>query len=152
MGVNHVTKVSIVVESTTKQLVSTVQQVTPVKHKAVDCACHVSRARTNLKQRSKIVRNVQPIPTRQKQSKRPARTALTTSIPIQVKRFVKNVKLEKKLLGASVEHFTVFSANQVEKIQCQVFHVQTAVLDPTIIQTIHSAMVVSLENGAMLKD
>jgi len=114
--------------------------------------CHVFRARTNLKQHSKIVRNVQPILIQLKQSKRPARTALTTSIPIQVKRFVKNVKLEKKLLVASVEHFTVFSANQVERIQCLVSRVRTAVLDPTIIQTIHSAMVASLESGAMLKD
>jgi len=123
-----------------------------VKHKVVDRACHVFQASTKLKKRSKIVRNAQLIPTRQKQSKRPAQIALTTSIPIQVKRFVKNVKLEKKLLVASVEHFTVFSANQVERIQCQVFRVRTAVLDPTIIQTIHDAMVVSLESGAMLKD
>ena len=123
-----------------------------MKHKVVDRACHVFQASTKLKKRSKIVRNVQLIPTRQKQRKRPVQTALIISTPIQVKRFVKNVKLEKKLLVASVDIFTAFNANQVKRIQCQVLRVQIALLGPTIIQTIYGAMVVSQANGAMLKD
>ena len=113
---------------------------------------HVFQAHINLNQRKETARIVQPIPTPLKQSKRPVKTALTTSTPNQVKRFVKNVKLEKKLVEASVEHFTACNANQVRRIQYQVVRAQTAVLDRTIIPTIPSVKVVFLESGAMLKD
>ena len=123
-----------------------------MKHKVVDRACHVFQARTKLKQRSRTAQNVQPTPTRPKQSKRPAQTALLTSTPIQAKRFVKNVKREKKFLAVSVDLFTAFNANPVKKIQYQVSHARTAVPGPTITQITLDVMVVSLESGAMLKD
>ena len=114
---------------------------------------HVFQAHINRNQRKETARIVQPIPTPLKQSKRHVQTALlTTSTPNQVKRFAKNVKLEKKLVEASVDHYTACNANQVRRIQYQVVRAQTAVLDPITAPAIHGAMVVSLENGAMLKD
>jgi len=114
---------------------------------------HVFQAHINLNQRKKTAHIVQPICSPLKQSKRHVQTALlTTSTPNQAKRFVKNVKLEKKLVEASVEHFTACNANQVRRIQYQVVRAQTAVLDRTIIPTIPSVKVVFLESGAMLKD
>ena len=114
---------------------------------------HVFQAHINLNQRKETARIVQPIPTPLKQSKHHVQTALlTTSTPNQVKRFAKNVKLEKKLAEASVDHFTACNANQVRRIQYQVVRARTAVLDRTIIPTIPSVKVVFLESGAMLKD
>ena len=113
---------------------------------------HVFQAHINLNQRKKTAHIVQPIPTPLKQSKRPVQTALTTSTPNQVKRFVKNVKLEKKLAEASMDHFTACNASQVSKIQYQDVCAWTAVLDHTTTPTIPSVEVALLESGAILKD
>ena len=81
---------------------------------------HAFQAHINLNQRKITARIVQPIRSPLKQSKRHVQTALlTTSTPNQVKRFVKNVKLEKKLVEASVDHYTACNASQVSKIQYQ---------------------------------
>ena len=114
---------------------------------------HVFQAHINLNQRKITARIVQLIPTPLKQSKRHVQTALlTTSTPNQAKRFVKNVKLEKKLVEASVDHYTACNANQVRRIQYQVVRARTAVLDRTTTPTILFVKVASLESGAMLKD
>ena len=114
---------------------------------------HVFQAHINLNQRNKTAHIVQPIPTPLKQSKRHVQTALlTTSTPNQVKRFVKNVKLEKKLAEASMDHFTACNASQVSKIQYQDVRAWTAVLDHTTTPTIPSVEVALLESGAILKD
>jgi len=113
---------------------------------------HVFQALINLKQRKRIAHIVQLIPTPLKQSERSVQTVLTTSIPIQAKRFVKNVQREKRLLAMSVDLFTAFSANQVKRMLCLACNVQTVVPVHTTTQKIRCAMDVFLESGAMLKD